>query len=429
MPFGTQLQVPGPPLAPLHVLGAVQAGPQTMVPPQPSDTEPQLFTPQACAIVSGTHMQTFGVEVGHWSGAVQVPQVTGVPQLFVVVPQLFAIPLVVPQACAFDSGAQPHVPGPPVVLLHVWVPVQLPQLTVPPQPSGAFPQLALPHCADAGSGIHPQVPGPPLVLLHTFGNRQVPQLTELPQLSTTEPQLSPPQAAAVVSGMQAQVPGLPLHCCCAPVQLPQLTMPPQPSGAVPQLLVPQAWAAVCGVQPQTFGLLWVPPPQVCGAVHPGTQVMEGQPLPGVNVPQLSPAGHVVWQVVTHWPELVHIWPAPLHMPQVTRPPQPSGAVPHTAVPQACAAVSGVQMLQVPGLALHENCVGQLPQLTTAPQPSGALPHVMLPQAAAWVSGMQTQAPGLPVHVCGAVQLPQLTVPPHPLGAEPQVLLPQAWAAV
>jgi hypothetical protein len=88
-PFGTHWQVPGPPLAPLHVLPPVQAGPHVIVPPQPSAIEPHVLVPQACAVVNGTHLQTLGVVFGHTSGEVQVPQLTAVPQLFVVEPQLF----------------------------------------------------------------------------------------------------------------------------------------------------------------------------------------------------------------------------------------------------------------------------------------------------------------------------------------------------
>ncbi len=74
--------------------------------------------------------------------------------------------------------------------------------------------------------------------------------------------------------------------------MPQVSVPPQPSAIVPQLS--PAGHVVFGVQPQTLGLLGVPPPQVCGAVHaPQTTV---PPQPSATVPQLSPAGHVVFGV-------------------------------------------------------------------------------------------------------------------------------------
>jgi hypothetical protein len=63
------------------------------------------------------------------------------------------------------------------------------------------------------------------------------------------------------------------------------------------------------------------------------QLTVGQPLPGLKVPHVSVVGHVVGQVLTHVPVELHAWFAP-QVPQVTVPPQPSGAVPHTALPQA-----------------------------------------------------------------------------------------------
>jgi len=71
-------------------------------------------------------------------------------------------------------------------------------------------------------------------------------------------------------------------------------VPPQPSGAVPQF-----WPAgqlVAFVQPQTLGLPGFPPPQVFVPLHPGPQLIEAHPaIAGVNIPQLSPVGHVVGQ--------------------------------------------------------------------------------------------------------------------------------------
>src|SRR5205823_2735200 len=100
------------------------------------------------------------------------------------------------------------VPPPPQVAR----PMQLPQLTVPPQPSLGVPQLAL--------------------------------------------------SAAQVVGLQAQTLGTPVapHACCAPTQVPQSSTPPQPSMMVPQFL--PAAAQVVGAQPQTPGE--PAPPQVLG---------------------------------------------------------------------------------------------------------------------------------------------------------------------
>lgn len=50
---------------------------------------------------------------------------------------------------------------------------------------------------------------------------------------------------------------------------------------------------------------------------------------------------------------------------------------------------------------------QLPQETVPPQPSEAAPQVLLPQAWAAVIGVQTHV-FVAVQVCGAVQLPQFT---------------------
>jgi hypothetical protein len=57
----------------------------------------------------------------------------------------------------------------------------MPQLTVPPQPSGPVPQAGwfaadgVQTCA-AVSGTHWQDPGPPSVTLHVFVPEHVPQL-------------------------------------------------------------------------------------------------------------------------------------------------------------------------------------------------------------------------------------------------------------
>lgn len=177
MPFGMQAQVPGPPLLPLHAPPSGQTGPQTMVPPQPSAIEPQVLLPQACAIVSGMQVQLPGVVDGQTSGAVQRPQLMVPPQLSPVEPQLLRTPLVV-QAASCVSGVQPQVPGPPLAPLQTCEPVQAgPQLTVPPQPSGALPQLALPQTSALGNGTHPHVPAvPPLAMLQRVGAVQTPQL-------------------------------------------------------------------------------------------------------------------------------------------------------------------------------------------------------------------------------------------------------------
>src|ERR1019366_6986609 len=146
---GMQPHVPGDPAVPLQVAGAAQAGPHVMVPPQLSEIEPQVFIPQAAAIVSGVQAV----------GAVQVPQLMVPPQVSGAVPQLLF-----PQAVAFETGVQPHVPAVPPAPLQVAGETQLPQFTVLPQPSGALPHklVPVPQAAATVFGVQTQVPGAPL---------------------------------------------------------------------------------------------------------------------------------------------------------------------------------------------------------------------------------------------------------------------------
>jgi hypothetical protein len=97
-------------------------------------------------------------------------------------------------------------------------------------------------------GTHAQTPGPPFAPLHEVPVAQLPQETVPPQPSAAEPQLLVPQAWVAVFGVQTQVPGLPLQEFCAAVQVPQLTVPPQPSEALPQVFEPQAAVVVLGTQ-------------------------------------------------------------------------------------------------------------------------------------------------------------------------------------
>ena len=101
--------------------------------------------------------------------------------------------------------------------------VQVPQLSVPPQPSDAVPQLS--PSGHVVAGVQPHwlaTPPPPQV----SGAVQVPQLRVPPQPSDTEPQLSP--AGHVVRGVQPQTFTVsPPPQVWGAVQVPQL--PPQPS--------------------------------------------------------------------------------------------------------------------------------------------------------------------------------------------------------
>ena len=100
-------------------------------------------------------------------------------------------------------GGQPHTfaaPAPP----HVWGAVQLPQLSVPPQPLAAEPQ-SLPSAAQV-AGVQPHtfaMPPPP----QFWGAVQVPQLRVAPHASATVPQFLP-SAAQLVGTQQVCVLGL-----------------------------------------------------------------------------------------------------------------------------------------------------------------------------------------------------------------------------
>jgi len=144
--------------------------PHTMVPPQPSATEPQLLLPQAAAWVLGVQP--------HWLAVPPPPQVAPVPvQLFgehvTVPPQPFGIVPQLSPAGHAVSGWQTQVPAAEQVKPAWQAPLSGPQDTVPPQPSGAVPHVWLPQATAADDGVH----------LHTLdehtslGCVQVPQLT------------------------------------------------------------------------------------------------------------------------------------------------------------------------------------------------------------------------------------------------------------
>jgi hypothetical protein len=168
---------------------------------------------------------------------------------------------------------------------------------------------------------------------------QLPQLSVPPQPSGIEPQFLP--CFAHVVGVQPQTLAVPPPAhVCGEAQLPQFRVLPQPSGTEPQFL-PSAVHDV-GVQvPQTLATL--PPPQVWGAwqVFPQTRSWP-QPSPLVIVPHcfgvvVQVFGvHVVVQTLA-----VQLWPDP-QVPQLRVPPQPSGIEPQFF---PCAAqVVGVQAL-------------------------------------------------------------------------------------
>jgi len=138
--------------------------------------------------------------------------------------------------------------APQVAGVHVWTHVlgvpsqawfvpQVPQSSIPPQPSPCMPQLDPSEAQVAGvhMTVWPQtlgMPPPP----HVSGMVQVPQSSVPPQPSPCMPQLKP--SAAQVVGVHAvphmlAVPPPPQVC---PVgQPPQSTMPPQPSSTGPHI--------------------------------------------------------------------------------------------------------------------------------------------------------------------------------------------------
>jgi hypothetical protein len=139
-----------------------------------------------------------------------------------------------------------------------------------------------------------------------------------------------PQACLFVSGGHTQLPGLPLHSFCGAVQLPHEMLPAHPSDTVPHVCVPHAAAWVMGKQLQVPG----PVDEEQKSVEPQEpQLIGGQPPFGVKVPQFSPGGQLVGHAPTHWPTWLQLFGA-AQVPHEMTPPQPSGTVPQTAVPQA-----------------------------------------------------------------------------------------------
>jgi hypothetical protein len=396
------LGVPPPP----HEEPAGQL-PQLTVLPQPSPTEPQL-TPSAAQVAPSD--PPMGVHAGapHWLGvpppphvwfAGHVPQLSVLPQPSPAGPQ----PTAVPPGPAFAHVRETHVvavphwfgvPPPP----HEAPPVQLPQLSVPPQPSDCVPQLAL----SAVQVVFVHVPGVPHSLgpaaPQTCGEVQVPHMSVPPQPSPAVPQLiETPPAPALAHVLGTHIPGGLPHALAVPapphvsgaVQVPQLSVPPQPSACVPH--VAPSSVHVFGVQvcaaPQTLGV--PPPPQLSSPVH--------VPQLAIVPPQPSPAG----------PQLIAVPPGPAfahvfgtHMP---------GGLPHWFAIPAPPHVSGEV---------------QVPHIRVPPQPSACSPqfaprspHVLGTQA---LGDPQVLAVPPPPHVSGAVQVPHIRVPPQPSPAGPQV---------
>jgi len=113
-------------------------------------------------------------------------------------------------------------------------------------------------------------------------------------------------------------------------------------------------------------------------------------MPGLNVPQLSPAGQDVGQTLVHCvPVELQAVPA-AQVPQLMVPPQPSGAVPQIwPVGQLVAGTQTHLLLTQAWFAPV-----QVPQLMVPPQPSETLPQVS--PAGQDAAGVHTHL--LPEHV-------------------------------
>jgi hypothetical protein len=208
---------------------------------------PQLIGGHTTPLTVGLKVPQFspgghnvGHEFTHWpllpqvDPPVHVPQTMVPPQPFDTVPQVIA-----PHACACVWGVQTQTPGPPSAPLHAFGAEQFPQGTEPPQPSGAEPQVLPAHACVFG--VQTQVPGLPVQ--DVCGPVHVPQVIVPTHPSETVPQVLFPQACDAVSGVQRHTPAVPpsvTHVAAVPTQTPQLYVPPQPSEAVPQLFVPHA---------------------------------------------------------------------------------------------------------------------------------------------------------------------------------------------
>jgi hypothetical protein len=327
--------------------------------------------------------------------------------------QLFESVRVLTQAPLQSTSAEehPHVPG-PVVLLHVRLPLHVPQFAVGQLvPSEAEPQLLEPHTAALQP---PHVPGAPLHAPAPAAH--VPQFCVLPQLSVKDPQVAFSDAHVAV-GVHEHVPPPPL----APLQIFGSWQLPQ-FGVLPQLSVKEPHVKPCDSQlsvalheqvPAPFAPVVhisgaVQVPHVCVTLHSST-----------NEPQLSPSDlHVLVAVQPHVPGPPA---APLqsfgaaHVPQDTMPPHPSDAMPQLLLSHGLAA--GIQ-LHVP-LPLQwdpwAQTWPQLPQLlssflrfTHAPLHALSGPEHATVQALALHTALPLSAP-----VLGPEQVVQ-AAPPVPL---------------
>jgi hypothetical protein len=145
--------------------------PHCTMPPQPSETDPQIFVPHAWPFDIG--MQHF--PLSHSSPIGHIPHWILPPQPSDTAPQVTPM-----QACAGVIGAQHMFCLQPSAVGHV-----LGHFTVPPQPSGTCPHATPMQAFAADIGVQ-HVP-----LLHSLPALHVPQVTGKPHASSTVPQVAP----------------------------------------------------------------------------------------------------------------------------------------------------------------------------------------------------------------------------------------------
>jgi hypothetical protein len=157
-----------------------------------------------------------------------------VPQFSVVHPMVDTVPQLSPIGQLVGHIVLTHWPEP----LQVSGAVHDPQSTMPPQPSEASPQTALPHAWAFVRGVHMHVPADPTAALHVFGAAHVPQATAAHPGVDNDPQSSP-MGQLVGHIVLTHWPAL--LQVSGEVHDPQFTMLPQPSGAEPHLAFPQGF--------------------------------------------------------------------------------------------------------------------------------------------------------------------------------------------
>jgi hypothetical protein len=198
-----------------------------------------------------------------------VPQLSVPPQPSGIVPQEFAGQVFGVHVCVTHT-----------LFVQVALTGHVPQLSVLPQPSEIVPQFLA--CAEHVVGVQPP-PAWHVPFVHVWPTGHA-QVIWPPQPSDTVPHLLPTPPEPHVIGTHAgwHVPLLvPVHV--SPLVQAQLSVPPHPFGIVPQLSPVFPAGQVLTVHPHWLAV--PPPPQVCGAVH--VPQFTVPPWPSGIVPQLA----------------------------------------------------------------------------------------------------------------------------------------------